>query len=466
MSARLQPYGKNPTYWEWDGKPTIPLGGSDDDNIFNALPQDEVVRQLDRVRAAGGNYDRCTVSHRTDRGIEIKPYKRLENGKYDLAQWNDTYWNQFDRYLSLCREREIIVQVEIWATYDYVAPAWWAENPFRPANNVNYGGAQTSLPDVQVNDYDHPDRTLFMRTVPALNDDKVVYPYQQAFVDKVLSHTFTYDNILYCIDNEFWSQTRHNSMAWPDHWVRYIRAKAEAAGKTVYIGEMFWPIPRPIDANMQYVMDHPELYDFLDYACVGNMHEQTFWDHHASAHAYMARTSKPRPINHDKMYGADTNTSRRYEETDTEAIDRVWRVILGGAASARFHRPPTGIGNSDAAMASIRAMRKFIQVMPPWECSPRMDLLSERMDNEAYVTVNPGQAYGLFFPGHFRGPKSVKLDLRETGGALRLRWINIGTGEFDGEETIAGGAPCRIAAPLEGSAHGWAAVITRGPEHP
>jgi hypothetical protein len=32
---RIQPYAKNPTYWQYLGKPVMLLGGSDEDNLFN-----------------------------------------------------------------------------------------------------------------------------------------------------------------------------------------------------------------------------------------------------------------------------------------------------------------------------------------------------------------------------------------------------------------------------------------------
>ena len=97
-SAPLQPWGENPWYWEYGGGPVLLLGGSDDDNLFQ-WPEDRLRAQLDRLKAAGGNVIRNTMSDRRDRGFELYAFRRLDNGKYDLEQWNNEYWKRFERML-------------------------------------------------------------------------------------------------------------------------------------------------------------------------------------------------------------------------------------------------------------------------------------------------------------------------------------------------------------------------------
>ena len=50
---RIQPWIKNPRYWQYQGRPTLLLGGSKDDNLFQ-IP--DLKAHLDAIRAAGGNY--------------------------------------------------------------------------------------------------------------------------------------------------------------------------------------------------------------------------------------------------------------------------------------------------------------------------------------------------------------------------------------------------------------------------
>ena len=76
-------------------------------------------KQLDLLAAIGGNYVRNTMSDRPDKGFEVYPFKRLDDGRYDLNQWNEEYWKRFRRLLDWTVERDIIVQIEIWDRFDY-----------------------------------------------------------------------------------------------------------------------------------------------------------------------------------------------------------------------------------------------------------------------------------------------------------------------------------------------------------
>ena len=97
------------------------------------------------LTASGGNYVRNTMSHR-DEG-NLFPYARLENGKFDLKQWNPESWERFDHFLKLTHERDIIVQVQMLDGWDHGRiqqhdgynsreMMGWINSPYNPANNV------------------------------------------------------------------------------------------------------------------------------------------------------------------------------------------------------------------------------------------------------------------------------------------------------------------------------------------
>jgi len=50
-AKRIQPYTKNPRYWQYDGKPVLLLGGSKTDHIFLL---DDLKPHFDEIAAAGG----------------------------------------------------------------------------------------------------------------------------------------------------------------------------------------------------------------------------------------------------------------------------------------------------------------------------------------------------------------------------------------------------------------------------
>jgi hypothetical protein len=117
------------------------------------------------------------------------------DGKFDLDQWNDEYWRRFENFLKLTHERDIIVQIEIWATWDHYEDhqslGGWSKHPFNPANNITYTPRNPACPRSpsttarQAKPTDHP----FSSSVPALENNTVVLRYQTGLVDKLLSYS-------------------------------------------------------------------------------------------------------------------------------------------------------------------------------------------------------------------------------------------------------------------------------------
>ena len=94
----IKPYSANPHYWQYQGEPVLLLGGTKDDSLFQ-IP--DIEEHLDLLASVGGNVIRNTMSDRKDHDFEIYPFKQLESGKYDLNQWNEEYWERFERMLEL-----------------------------------------------------------------------------------------------------------------------------------------------------------------------------------------------------------------------------------------------------------------------------------------------------------------------------------------------------------------------------
>lgn len=436
---RLRPYWRNPYYWQYQGKPVMLLGGSKDDNLFQ-IP--DLKQHLDEIRTAGGNYIRNTMSDRPDFGYEIYPFRKLPNGKYDLDQWNEEYWVRFANLLRWTSNCGIVVQIEVWDRFDYSRQNW-ESHPYNPRNNVNYTYQESSFaPEYP----DHPgqNRQPFFFTTPKQRNNKVVLPYQQRFVDQVLELTLGCDHVLYCMDNETSADE-----AWGAYWAEYIRAKAKAAGKQICITEMWddWDLKADRHAR---TLNHPERYDFADVSQNNQKRGQEHWDNFQWVRDHVA--DSPRPLNTVKTYGSDGG---RHGNT-RDGIERWWRHVLGGAASARFHRPDSGLGLSPLAAASLQAARKLEALSKPWDRVPANDLLLDRKPNGAFLSAQVGQAYAIYFPDG----DSVRLDLTDVSGSFRLRWIDLATGDWGAAAELTGGDKPAITSPGKGH---WLAVIVRQP---
>ena len=404
QKKKIDIYEKNPAYWQYNGKPVLLLGGSVDDNLFQ-IP--DLKAHLDLLKSVGGNYIRNTMSSRNDKGFEVQPFRKLDNEKYDLDKWNDEYWNRFENMLKLTHERDIIVQIEVWETFDYYRDNWYV-SPFNPKNNINYTVEQSQLP-VQVNSHPIQCENNFFWSIPAERNQKIVLKYQQRFVDKMLSYSLKFGNVLYCMDNE-----TSVTPEWGKYWSQYIRAKAEEAGVLVHTTEMWdkWDLS---DAMHNATFDHPEIYSFVDISQNNHQKGQQHWDNAQRQRARIA--DNIRPFNNVKIYGADTGSFGN----DRDGMERFWRNIIGGLASARFHRPTSGLGLETKAQANIRSMRMLTDKMNIFACAPHNDLLSNRESNEAYCLANPGVEYAVYFPNG----GEVTLDIGSHKKRVTVTWLEI-----------------------------------------
>lgn len=437
---RIQPYKHNPRYWQYKGKPVLLLGGSDDDNLFQWTGS-RLTHQLDLLKSVRGNYVRCTMSCRDDGNVW--PFERV-GGKYDLDRWQDEFWRRFATFLELTAERDIIVQIEVWAFHDFNGKHW-ETSAWRPANNTNYTTANTTLKNRYGNIGRAPHDFFF--TVPKLNDDAAVLAYQRKFVDKMLSHTLQYGHVLYCMTNEI--HPRY-SPEWGWYWATYIKDRAAAAGKQAETSEMYWQ-PDLKHEQHRPSLDHPEIYSYFEASQNSAIYNgQRNWDNLRFVHGYLAK--HPRPINHTKMYGADTCPWPR--ATDRHATETFWRNVFGGSASSRFHRPPYGLGLSKKAQAHIKSMRMLTDQMDIFTCAPHHGLLSNRKPNEAYCFANPAEECAVYFPDG----GEVTLDVSSLGKPAEARWLDISGSRWQNRQPT--GPRQSIALRPPGSGH-WAVLLSR-----
>ena len=382
-------------------------------------------------------------------GAELKPHKRLDDGKFDLDRWNEDYWERFANCLAWCEDRAIVIQIEVWDRFDYSRDLWQG-SPWRPANNVNYSPEESGL----ANAYPQPpwrDRQPFFHAVPGMRDYApsldLVRGHQERFVAKMLSYSLKHGNVLYCMNNETSTPPK-----WGLYWMDFIRKKASEANAAVYVTDMFDDGWKPgSSSKVRLAIDRPEQYPFID---ISQVNSRTFNEEHWNRFLWVVQQleTHPRPLNHTKIYSdGETNWG---SGTPKDGVERFWRNLIAGAASCRFHRPTGGIGLNDTAKACIAAARKLETRIKLWDVVPRLDLLSEREEDEAYLAAKPGELYALYFTDG----GSVHLNLTAHPHPFTLRWIDIGTGVWGEETTVEGGKPAPIAAPGQG---GWVAAIVR-----
>jgi len=443
---RIRPYEANPRYWQYQGRPVLLLGGSKDDNLFQ-IP--DLQEHLDELVAVGANCIRNTMSDRPDHGFEVHTFHRRPDGTFDLDRWNDEYWQRFENLLRWTAERDIIVQIELWDKWDLHGDLW-TRHPWNPANNVNYTHENTRLagaytPPQYSGGRSHGEPHDFFLSVPALNDDRIVLSYQQRFVDKVLAYSLRHNHVLYCISNEIHPQFPPE---WGWYWARYLREKAAAAGRGIEVTEMYWTPDLKAEQH-RASLDRPEIYSFFEASQnSARLDPEENWENLQFVYRYLS--SRPRPINNTKIYGADRGPF--WAGSTQNAQEKFWRNIFGGSASSRFHRPAAGLGLSEAAQVHIKSLRMLTDAMNVFACEPRNELLSDRSPNEAYCFAQPAQQYAVYFPDG----GGVTLDVSSAKGTLQVRWLDINRSRWEEPQSADGGGTLDLKAP--GKRH-WAVLV-------
>ncbi|MFW5980569.1 MAG: DUF6298 domain-containing protein [Halanaerobiaceae bacterium] len=405
----LKPYEKNPAYWQYKGKPILLVGGSDEDNPFQWTNK-KLTEHLDLLVESGGNYIRNTMSDR-DEG-NVYAFKKTDENKYDLNRWNDEYWNRLQYFLEETEKRDIIVHLTLWDQHDHVNNRW-DNHPWNPDNNINYSLEKENNSDV------------FYSSIKDKREK--IIKYQKQYINKILSLSINYDNILYNINNESWA-----GHEWENFWAKYIYKNAEQKGKEVQITTMHMRA----ESSVRTMMDKPDLFSFTDisqnnqdaFGNSGQKHMDFLLKWRKIIHSYF---DSPRPINNVKIYGGEKGKNYK-AGTAVQAVERFWRNIFGGSASSRFHRPESawGIGLSPRAQKNLKALKLFQEYFDIFQSSPHNELIvSEneghysvpREDNEAYCMADLGDKYAVYFPAE----GTVKIDPLVYVDKVKLRWLDI-----------------------------------------
>jgi hypothetical protein len=142
-------------------------------------------------------------------------------------------------------------------------------------------------------------------------------------------------------------------------------------------------------------------------------------------------------------------------------MERFWRNIFGGLASARFHRPDSGQGLNEKAQANIRSMRLITDKMNVFTCAPHNELLSDREPNEAYCLANPGTEYAVYFTDGGEvtldiGAMNKPCTSTVQGKPAAVQWLDIMKCKWSGPRRIEGKSKLNLRCPSRGY---WAVLV-------
>lgn len=368
---RIQPYAKNPRYWQYKGDPVLLLGITYEDWL--QIPDPEP--RLAALKNAGGNFVECFLFP-ADKN-KINPFIVHDRSGLFSGQMNTLFWDRLQSFLLKTAKMDIVVQLHILP------------------------GKQS----VTEND---------------ISDENWIYNY----ADTLLSRTLLFGHILYDI-NPGSSVPCEQSV----HWIDVM--KTRASERHAHIVVSVEPRDRYNNISASDSGETKSLLSFFTHPKYNSLSGQAYWD--AFQKLRDQTSENPIPIISSGSKGPDK-------------FARFWQNILGGMAAVLYEENPDSIFGS-TALASLKSARMLQEKLDIFNSSPeKMDQLSRRKPDEAYMTCILNKQYALFFPRE----GSVDLDLKNMTGIFEYRWLDIMKSEWRNPMQMPGGGISRTITPGPG----------------
>lgn len=441
--GRLSIVEENPHYLAVDGVPVFALGATHQHSWTPiSRPQVNLTQDIDRLAAMVERigsphvrgFVRCLpydpLNHFHDGEVErtLQPWLRLDDGRFDLERFAPEWEARLTAFLYAAHQNSIIVSLEIWDDWSVTrgeGGAWdpgpgaaWHGHPFNPNNNVNYG--PEILPET-TSGCDAP----FYQTIPSKSNIEIALGLQKHYVNRLLEIAAEYPNVFFNLSNE----TRA-SLEWSRYWAEYLRERLPAERM---ICEMPSTNRRDGGGECDYDLNPLTLavdyrYDLVDIAQGVSGHEfgsdpqgQALGgaERIRSYYAAMREAGRIKPLVVSKDYTRD-------RAGGGEIV--IWSRFVGGAATARFHRPGgVGLEMTEFQYGAIERLGRFIAEVPFWTMRPAPETVAQ---TPGEVGVNalakPGEHYIFQVLGIGEGEA---LGLQIEPGAYQCRWIDPATGE-------------------------------------
>ena len=231
---RLHP--ANPHYFDYRGRPAVLItSGEHYGAVLNPdFDQQVYLRTLARdglnyTRIFSGSYfepqgafgiARNTLAPLGSRALT--PWARSGTAGYagggnrfDLSQWDTTYFRRLRDFVRLAGEHGVVVEVTLFSSI--YGDAQWRINPLNRANNVN---GTDSVPLQRVHTLDNGN----------------LWAHQERMVRKIVRELNAFDNVIYEIQNEPWADNHalagpinHYVPKWEEEWRNRVELATEAS---------------------------------------------------------------------------------------------------------------------------------------------------------------------------------------------------------------------------------------------
>ncbi|HKY09588.1 MAG TPA: DUF6298 domain-containing protein [Candidatus Binatia bacterium] len=355
-------------------------------------------KYLDLMQTNNHNFMRMWSGWELPRFAPL-PWRRTGPGtardgelKFDLMQFDETYFERLRDRVLAARERNIYVSVmlfEGWLLRFTAGSA--AQHPFSPANNIN--GIKA--------DADSDGKIIEAHSL----NDPTVTAIQEAYVRKVIDTLNDLDNVLYEIANE---SDFPESVKWQYHMIEFIKKYQESKPKQHPVGITSAGFSSPYD-DLADLQNSPA--DWISPGRPASL-----------AHDYL---ENPPAADGVKVIISDSD----HLATELKGPSWIWKSATRGLNPIFMDAfPPLDIlGTADVTMIrkNLGYARVYADKMDLLSTTPRPELASTR-----YALANPGVEYLVYQPA------SGRFTVNLPRGAYRYEWFNPATGSVAGKGSL------------------------------
>ena len=361
-------------------------------------------------------------------GRFIAPWARSETpgyagggNKFDLSQWNPEYFARYRDFLSEASRRGIVVEITLFSSH--YGDAQWNLSPFNAANNVSATSA------------------IDWKTLATLENGNIL-KFQEQYARKLVREAAGFDNVLFEIQNEPWSDrpvlsgvvnpylrepardTYPNSIDLADDLS--LAWQAAVAG-WITSEEATLPYKHLVAQN--YANFRSPIRELVPGVSVVNFH-------YAYPEAALANYGLNKAIAYDEtgFLGREDAPYRR----------QAWNFILsgGGAFDALDYSfspghedgadlEPNGPGGGSPALRhQLAILQKFLRQFPLAGLHPDLRVVVHASGVAAHVLSTRSGQYAIYLDGD--GPAALTLSL--PAGTYSAEWLDVVSGSLAGAD--------------------------------
>jgi hypothetical protein len=337
------------------------------------------------------------------------------DGKYDLDQWNDAYFEKLKSFIAEAGRLGIVVEMTLFcSTY---SENQWSINPFNEANNLQN---LSTLPFKALHTLESGGRL----------------PYQEKLVRKMVRELNSFPNLFFEIQNEPWSDQHVRGEIINPYLTKQtnfpnVMAVASPASITWQRKVASWiadeekklPNRHMITQNIANFRHPIDSEDIVEEASIFNFH-------------YAYPDSATWNLGWNRVVG--------YDETgfaggkDTTYRRQAWNFIMAGGGlfnsldysfSVGFengtdHQPTSPGGGGVALRKQLRILKEFLETFTLQRMHPDNDVVVHAPGFIPRCLCETGRQYAIYLESKVEHKKNSQLTLKVPHGKYEVLWIH------------------------------------------